>query len=162
MISEIKPIGSINATVRVPGSKSITNRALICAVLVQGESYIHNASDSDDTALMINGLNQLGVLVRKQNDMLIVHGTGGKLYAPKFPIPTGNAGTTLRFLISLAALAQGKVIFEGAERMAERPITELLEALRMLGVRATVHERLPHYEVEGGSLSGGQIGRAHV
>jgi 3-phosphoshikimate 1-carboxyvinyltransferase len=155
MIREIKPISSVNATVRVPGSKSITNRALICAALAQGESYIHNASDSDDTALMNNGLNQLGVLVRKQNDALIVYGTGGKLYAPKFPIPTGNAGTTLRFLISLAALAQGKVVFEAVERMAERPISDLLEALRMLGVRAAADERLAHYEVEGGSFSGG-------
>lgn len=155
MIKEITPAGSVKARICVPGSKSITNRVLICAALAQGESTIRNASDSDDTALLANGLNQLGVLVRKQNDALIVHGTGGKLYAPKFPIPVGNAGTTLRFLISLAALAQGKVVLEGASRMSERPINDLLDALAMVGVKARAHPGIPRYEVEGGTLNGG-------
>ncbi|MEK9137975.1 MAG: 3-phosphoshikimate 1-carboxyvinyltransferase, partial [Bacteroidota bacterium] len=67
---EIIPTARVNARIRVPGSKSITNRALICAALAKGESVIRNASDSDDTALMANGLNQLGVLVRKSDDDL--------------------------------------------------------------------------------------------
>lgn len=155
MIKEIRPVGSVNARICVPGSKSITNRALICAALAQGESTIRNASDSDDTALLANGLNQLGVLVRKRDDALIVHGTGGKLYAPKFPIPVGNAGTTLRFLISLSSLAQGKVVLEGAHRMSERPMEELLNALRSFGVKVNARSGIPRYEVEGGTLKGG-------
>ncbi len=154
MIKEIRPLsGTINASVKVPGSKSITNRALFCAALAKGESIIRNASDSNDTALMINGLNQLGVLVRRTDSGLIVEGTGGKLYAPKFPIPVGNAGTTLRFLLSLASLAQGKTIFEGSERMAERPIDDLVNSLSTLGVKAQVHQS--RYIVEGPSLQGG-------
>ncbi len=157
MIREIIPISSVNATVNVPGSKSITNRALICAALAQGESVIRNASDSDDTRLMANGLNQLGVLVRPQDDSLLVQGTGGKLHAPRFPIPVGNAGTTLRFMLSLAALAQGTTTFEADPRMAERPITDLLDALHLLGVEAVVDERGPRYRVSGGGLAGGAV-----
>lgn len=154
MIKEIRPLsGSINARIIVPGSKSITNRALICTALAKGESVIHNASDSNDTALMINGLNQLGVLVRRSNNELMVEGTGGKLYAPKFPIPVGNAGTTLRFMLSLAALAQGKTVFEGSERMAERPIDDLMNSLSALGVKTQVQNS--RYTIEGPSLRGG-------
>ena len=157
MFKEIKTVGGpVNARIRVPGSKSISNRALVCAALAQGESGILNASDSDDTALMANGLNQLGVLVRRQgDDTLVVHGTGGKLYAPKFPIPVGNAGTTLRFLISLAALAEGKVVLEGVERMSQRPINELLDALSAWGAKSRSHAGSARYEIEGGGLKGG-------
>lgn len=146
----------LRATVSVPGSKSLTNRALLCAALARGQSVLRNASDSDDTALMCNGLNQLGVLVRRLQDDLVVSGTGGRLFAPKFPIPVGNAGTTLRFLLTLASLAEGTTVFEGNARMAERPMHELLEALRVLGVRAETP--IPgRYVVHGGSLAGGEV-----
>ena len=150
---EIKTAGKVHALVRVPGSKSITNRALVCGALAHGDSTILDASDSTDTALMSNGLNQLGVLVRKSGDALVVSGTGGKLYAPKFPIPVGNAGTTLRFLISLASLAKGRTVLEGDVRMAGRPIDDLLDALRHLGVDARVLG--VRYSVDGGNLAGG-------
>jgi 3-phosphoshikimate 1-carboxyvinyltransferase len=153
MIREITPIEKINARVRVPGSKSITNRALICSALAHGESVISNPSDSDDTALMANGLNQLGVLVRKSEETLVVSGTGARLFAPKFPIPVGNAGTTLRFLISLSALADGNTVFESDMRMAERPIDDLLDALRQLGVQTRTFGT--RYTVRGGGLRGG-------
>lgn len=155
IIREIKPVGKINARIKVPGSKSITNRALICAALAQGTSTILNASDSDDTALMANGLNQLGVLVRKGEDSLVASGTGGRLFAPKFPIPVGNAGTTFRFLLSLAALAEGKTAFESDMRMAERPSGGLLDALRQLGVEAQALGT--RYVVRGGKLRGGLV-----
>ena len=155
MIKEIQPAGPVQAKVRVPGSKSLTNRALICAALANGTSQLTNASDSTDTALLCNGLNQLGVLVRKMDNVLVVEGTGGRLYAPKFPIPVGNAGTTLRFMLSLASLATGEVVFEADSRMAERPMTELLDALRMLGVECRAEGIAPRYVVKGGSLRGG-------
>ncbi len=157
MLKETKPSGIVNASIDVPGSKSITNRALICAALAEGDSSIRNWSDSDDTGLMMNGLNQLGVLVRRSKEGLVVQGTGGKLYAPKFPIPVGNAGTTLRFLFSLAALAKGKVIFEGAERIAERPIADLRDALGSLGIQTEFTAGIPRFQVEGGRLGGGNI-----
>jgi 3-phosphoshikimate 1-carboxyvinyltransferase len=153
-VKEILPAGPVRARVIVPGSKSITNRALICAALARGESVIQNASDSDDTALMANGLNQLGVLARRNGDSLVVDGTGGKLYAPKFPIPVGNAGTTFRFLLSLAALAEGRTVFEGAERMAERPVDDLLGALRQMGVEVEKDPVAARWSVTGGTVKG--------
>ncbi len=156
-VREVKPTGPVHARISVPGSKSMTNRALICAALAKGESTIHNPSDSDDTALMANGLNQLGVLARKSGETLIVEGTGGKLYAPKFPIPVGNAGTTFRFLLSVAALADGKTVFEGAERMADRPLGDLLAALQQAGVKVEKHPVLPKWEVHGGTMSGERV-----
>jgi 3-phosphoshikimate 1-carboxyvinyltransferase len=145
----------VKATVTVPGSKSITNRALICASLAKGESVIVNASDSDDTALMANGLNQLGVLVRKSGSDLVVEGTGGRFFAPKFSIPVGNAGTTLRFLIGLAAIAKGKTVFEGSARMGERPVSALIDSLHMLGVESESLDFVTRYAVVGGTLTGG-------
>lgn len=145
----------ITATIAVPGSKSITNRALICAALGLGESRIGNYSDGDDTSLLANGLNQLGILVRRDGPSLIVEGKGGRVYGPKFPIPVGNAGTTLRFLVTLAALADRGVVFEGSPRMAERPITDLLVALKSLGTDATFEDLFARYKVQGGSFRGG-------
>jgi 3-phosphoshikimate 1-carboxyvinyltransferase len=155
MVREIVPTGPVNAEVTVPGSKSITNRALICASLAQGESLLKNASDSDDTNLMANGLNQLGILVRKSGDGLVVEGKGGRVYAPKFPIPVGNAGTTFRFLAGLAALADGSVSFEADMRMGQRPHDELFDALAQLGTKASKSGGFARYTVQGGSLNGG-------
>jgi 3-phosphoshikimate 1-carboxyvinyltransferase len=135
----------------------LTNRALICAALADGESHIEHASDSDDTSLLANGLNQLGVLVRRIEDRLVVSGKGGRLFAPRFPIPVGNAGTTLRFLLSLAALADGPVVLEGSARIAERPVQDLLDALSAMGVRTEFRTGVPRYVVHGGKLDGGDV-----
>jgi 3-phosphoshikimate 1-carboxyvinyltransferase len=156
-VREIRTRGSVHGEFLVPGSKSVTNRALVCASLARGESHLLHASDSDDTALMANGLNQMGVLVRSQEGDLTVSGEGGILSAPKFPIPVQNAGTTLRFLLSLAALARGRTRFEGSPRMAERPIDDLLSGLGALGVSAVKLPGGALYEVTGGTLGGGDI-----
>lgn len=140
---------------RVPGSKSIANRALVCAALAAGESVIRNIADSTDTTMLVNGLDQMGVLARVNGTDALVQGTGGALYAPKFPVPVGNAGTTLRFMISVAARAQGVTTFEGSERMAGRPITPLVDALAGLGVRVEVVPQMSRYTVHGGGLTGG-------
>jgi 3-phosphoshikimate 1-carboxyvinyltransferase len=152
----ISPIQVVNGTMRVPGSKSIANRALVCASLAAGESVIHNVSDSTDTAMMLNGLDQMGVLARANGTDVRVHGTGGILHAPKYPVPVGNAGTTLRFMISVAARAQGVTTFEGSERMAGRPITPLVDALAGLGVRVDVAVPVSRYTVHGGGMTGGR------
>jgi 3-phosphoshikimate 1-carboxyvinyltransferase len=143
----------LHGSVCVPGSKSITNRALICASLAKGASVIHGGSEAEDTLLMVNGLNQLGVLVRREGKDLVVHGTGGRLFAPKFPIPVRNAGTTLRFLMGISSLARGRVLFEGDFRMAERPSDGLITALRTLGVPGEA--RGTRFAVTGGTLQGG-------
>jgi len=157
MVKEIATRGPLRGRFRAPGSKSITNRALVCASLAHGRSVLENASDSDDTGLFANGLNLLGVLVRKSGSDLVVDGSGGGLYAPKFPIPVGNAGTTLRFLLSLAALARGTVVCEGSDRMGERPIEGLLEPLRSLGIDAVRLAGHARYEIVGGTLRGGDV-----
>ena len=157
MTRRIETSGPLRATVHVPGSKSITNRGLVCAALARGESRLVNASSSDDSGLMANGLNQLGVLVRRTEEGMIVVGTGGTLYAPKYPIPVGNAGTTLRFLLSVSALAEGTTVLEGSGRMAERPNEELVAALRSLGVTVGHREGTSRFEVGGGSLEGGLV-----
>ena len=154
-IKEITPTGPVHARVRVPGSKSITNRALVCAALAEGESFLSGVSDSDDTALMSNGLNQLGVLVRKTDNAVVVSGTGGRLFAPKFPIPVGNAGTTFRFLLSVAGLAEGKTTFETDIRMSGRPNAQLLDALGQLGVKVEAFGT--RFIVHGGSFAGGTV-----
>lgn len=145
----------------MPGSKSITNRALVCAALARGETLLANASDSDDSALMIAALDQLGVLARRAERGLIVRGSEGRLFAPRYPIRVGNAGTTLRFLLSLAALAQGTTVLEGSERMASRPNDDLLEALRAQGVSLRQTPGSARYEVEGTGLRGGEL-RVHA
>ena len=105
---------------------------------------------------MANGLNQLGILVRKSGSSLIVEGKGGMLYAPKFPIPVGNAGTTLRFLAGLASLAKGSVTFEGHPRMSERSMSGLLNALTSLGVQSRDFGPASRYIITGGTLQGGK------
>jgi len=151
----IHPGGPLRALVCVPGSKSFTNRALVCAALADGQSTLRSASDSDDTSLLANGLNQLGVLVRSDGGDLVVTGTGGRLTAPRYPIPVGNAGTTFRFLLSVACLARGRTVFSVSERMAERPIDDLLEALRALGGNIQAMPWVPQFEVHGSGLTGG-------
>ncbi|HSQ76829.1 MAG TPA: 3-phosphoshikimate 1-carboxyvinyltransferase [Bacteroidota bacterium] len=152
----ISPVDHLEGLMHVPGSKSISNRALVCAALAGGESVIRNSSDSTDTGMMINGLNQMGVLAVHSGDHLTVHGTGGRLYAPKYPIPVGNAGTTLRFLLSVAARATGTTVFEGSSRMALRPITPLIDALGELGVQVGFQRDTSRYVVTGGTLRGGE------
>lgn len=150
-------VGVARGTARVPGSKSFTNRALVCAALASGESKLHDASDADDTRLMRNGLDQLGIGIREAGGDLLVSGKGGRLFAPKFPIPVGNAGTTFRFLLAAAALADGPVTLEGDERMAERPNEELLDALGALGVDVRQSAPGARYTVAGGGIRGGAV-----
>ncbi len=153
-MKELRTATALRGTVTVPGSKSATNRALICAALAAGESTIRGASDAEDVALMKNGLDQLGVAAIG-GATIRVHGRGGKISAPKFPIPVGNAGTTLRFLLALSAMADGRVVIQGSERMAERPNDELVAALRSLGVQ--VAAGAAQFTVSGGRFEGGAV-----
>ncbi|HTX99690.1 MAG TPA: 3-phosphoshikimate 1-carboxyvinyltransferase [Bacteroidota bacterium] len=157
MQARVHPVsGPIHGRMRVPGSKSITNRALVCAAMAQGTSELVNASESDDTTLLSNGLNLLGVLARRAGDRLVVEGQGGMLSSPKFPIPIGNAGTTFRFLLSLSGLAKGTTRFSLSPRMAERPLDDLVRALDQLGVRVERDVSGLVVSVHGGGIRGGK------
>jgi len=157
MIREARRSGPLAGRMRVPGSKSLTNRALVCASLSSGTSVLTNASESDDTALLVNGLNQLGILVLKKGPDLEVRGGGGVLHAPKFPIPSGNAGTTLRFLLALSALARGTTVIETSSRMAERPNDDIVGALKGMGLEVLHDPGSPRFEVSGRGVPGGEI-----
>lgn len=136
---EIKPLhGSIHATVRPPGSKSITNRALVCAALADGASTLAGALDSEDTRVMIDGLRRLGVEVesRDAGRTLVVRGAAGEIPALEADLFCANSGTTIRFLTALATLGHGSFRLDGIERMRARPIADLLDALNQLGAHA--------------------------
>jgi 3-phosphoshikimate 1-carboxyvinyltransferase len=136
---EIQPAsGPIRATVRPPGSKSITNRALVCTALAEGVSTLVGALDSEDTRVMIESLGRLGIPIESRNAgrTLAVHGAAGQIPALEAELFCANSGTTIRFLTALATLGHGAFRLDGVERMRERPIGDLLDTLNQLGARA--------------------------
>ena len=128
----------IQGRVRAPGSKSITNRAVICAALAHGTSQITGALDSDDTRIMISGLKNLGFNVDANwnKQTLFIHGSAGLIPKSQASIDCQASGTTMRFLTALVSLGHGHYVLDGTARMRQRPIGDLLNALRMLGVEA--------------------------
>ena len=143
---EIQPIaGPLNATIRPPGSKSLTNRALVCAALARGVSNLHGVLHSEDTRVMIEALAALGIAIEEDSadaPVAAVTGCGGRVSAGLADLFVANSGTTIRFLTALAALGRGTFRLQGTRRMHERPIQDLLDSLVQLGVRA--RERARH------------------
>lgn len=122
----------VDGRVVVPGSKSITNRALVCAALATGSSRLEGVLDSDDTRVMRDGLVRLGAEVTTRDDHLQVTGTAGRVGSASIDVRA--SGTTMRFLAAVAALG-GPVVLDGTDRMRERPLGPLLDALVGLGAR---------------------------
>lgn len=142
----------------VPGSKSITNRALVLAALAEGESTLEGVLHSDDTRHMRNALGALGITIEDLGPTTLrVQGGRARLRAPKEPIFVGNSGTTVRFLAALACLVPGPVTLVGDEHMAKRPIADLVDGLRQLGVRIDCESGCPPLTVHGGKLPGGSL-----
>lgn len=134
----ITPSGPIRASIRPPGSKSITNRALICAALAQGRSILRGALQSEDTEVMIESLRRLGIPVSVDSAASTFEITG---FGKNWPNHTaelfiGNSGTSVRFLTAMLATGKGEYRLDGIARMRERPIGDLLASLRELGVDA--------------------------
>jgi 3-phosphoshikimate 1-carboxyvinyltransferase len=156
---EIKTASRVQGTVEAPASKSYTNRALVIAGLAVGESRLDHPLFSDDTHYMQEALKLYGVPVRQEKDAIIVNGRGGVLQAPSSGIFVGNAGTAMRFLTTFAALAPGKSLLDGDERMRQRPIEDLLDCLRAMGVKAeSVNNNLcPPLSISGGRIPGGRV-----
>ena len=157
-VLEIPTRGAIDAVVRVPGSKSITNRALLIAALASGESQLSGGLESDDTLAMIEGLTALGCEIGLGPERWRVQGRRGKLQRSGAAIHARSSGTTARFLTAAAALANGTVVIDGSPRMRERPIADLTEALGRLGVRVDMlgQQGCPPVRVHGGALPGGR------
>ena len=158
---EITPAaGPIRGRIRPPGSKSITNRALVCAALAQGDTTLSGALDSEDTRVMIEGLRQLGVKIEVEDEArtLVVHGRGGRIPASTADLFVGNSGTTIRFLTAVCALGYGGYRLDGVPRMRQRPIGDLLDALNQLGAncRGALHDDYPPVEIRAAGLRGGK------
>src|ERR1700689_3255777 len=151
-ILEIQPLTKPpNCTITVPGSKSITNRALILAALAKGKCTLRGALWSDDTQVMVDSLQKLGFEVTVEPDpteecnrTITVVGRDGEIPAKKAELYVGNAGTAARFLTALVCLGHGEYVIRGDKRMHERPMKELFDALGCLGAKIESSEdRLP-------------------
>lgn len=136
---EIQPVTTpIDAEVAIPGSKSITNRALLIAALAEGISQLDNALMSDDTRYMANALRDLGIRIDENPSEATfrVFGTGGRVPADNAELHIGNSGTSARFLTAYLGLGHGTYLVDGVARMRERPIQDLLDGLAPLGATA--------------------------
>ena len=131
----IEPCAVLSGTIRPPGSKSITNRALVCAALAEGTSTLSGALESDDTRVMTESLARLGIAAEMDREQrtITVAGCGGSIPNAAAELYIGNSGTTVRFLTALLATAHGTYRLDGTPRMRERPIDDLIQALAQLG-----------------------------
>ena len=159
---EIEPLsGPINAVAPVPGSKSLTNRALLIAALAQGTTCLRNALFSDDSRYFVSCLQALGFTVRADEaaTTIEVEGLGGRIPAEHAQLFVGNAGTAARFLTAFVALGHGEYVVDGVERMRQRPIGDLLDGLRVLGVdaEAPLGNNCPPVRVRARGIVGGQV-----
>jgi len=133
---ELAPIRRARGTIRLPGSKSISNRILLLAALAAGETLIHDLLESDDTQVMLEALRVLGVeWSRAGGGKMRVRGTAGAFPVKRAQLSLGNAGTVFRPLTAVLALMGGDYRLEGVARMHERPIGDLVDALNGLGAR---------------------------
>jgi 3-phosphoshikimate 1-carboxyvinyltransferase len=135
---EITPVDRpVDGTVRPPGSKSLTNRALIVAALAEGPSVLNGVLDSQDTRVMIDSLERLGLAVEHDRAQATVRieGCAGHPREPEAELWLENSGTSIRFLTALCTLGFGQYRLDGNARMRERPIAELVDTLNRLGAR---------------------------
>ena len=130
---DIPPLTGAHGTVHLPGSKSISNRVLLLAALSRGQTVVHDLLASDDTAVMLAALRQMGCSVEQAGQTAVIGGLGGKLVNAQGKLFMGNAGTAMRPLTAALALLGGDYELSGVPRMHERPIGDLVDALRQLG-----------------------------
>lgn len=129
----LAPIAEASGHIRVPGSKSITNRALLLAALGTGKTTLANPLHADDTERMKAALDALGVMIVDHGETLDIVGCGGDFPNRDADLYVGNAGTVARTLTAILAFADGSFRLDGNERMRERPIADLVDSLRLLG-----------------------------
>jgi 3-phosphoshikimate 1-carboxyvinyltransferase len=155
---EIKPRKLTGCSVSVPGSKSYTHRILIAVSLADGPCIVENGLQSEDTLLTMAALKQMGIPIDLVGNRLTVMGNKGKLKAPDKPVYLGNSGTSMRLLTGVASLCQGVCTLTGSDRMKQRPIQDLLDALSHIGVKARSIDAngCPPVEIFGGSVKGGK------
>jgi 3-phosphoshikimate 1-carboxyvinyltransferase len=147
------------AVVRVPGSKSLTNRALIVAAMADGPSVLTGALDCEDTRVMVEALRNLGIEVEHKpaSAWIRVNGCGGTIPARTAALDVANSGTSLRFLTAMLATGQGTFHLDGTPRMRQRPVADLLTALNGLGAdaRSDLGTGCPPLTIRASGLDGG-------
>lgn len=146
-----------SATITPPGSKSLTNRALILAALTDGVSDISNVLVADDTRVMIDALGMLGFSLEQHDTTIRIGGRGGTVPSRSAQLFCGNSGTSIRFLTALVSLGNGVYTLDGIERMRQRPIGALVDLLTTLGVRCEYvgQHGFPPVKVLADGLAGG-------
>lgn len=151
--------GPFRAEVRVPGSKSLTNRALPIAAMAEGESTLEGVLFAEDTEHMLRALDELGYALEVDRDArrVRVGGRGGRIPAESVRLMCGNSGTTIRFLTAMLALGHGDYVLDGVARMRQRPIDQLASALSALGAEIGYEgaDGFPPVRVAGRGLRGG-------
>jgi len=158
----LKPISHIDGDVNLPGSKSLSNRALLLAALAEGTTTIRNLLQSDDTRHMLNALKQLGIeytLSEDKTGCSVVGNAGALKNAELQELFLGNAGTAMRPLCAALCLGKGTYVLTGEPRMKERPIGHLVDALRQAGAEISYleNEGYPPLKIEANGLKGGKV-----
>jgi 3-phosphoshikimate 1-carboxyvinyltransferase len=159
---EIQPVGGpIDGCIRPPGSKSLTNRALLIAALAHGRSVLRGVLESDDTRVMRDSLQKLGIAAdyHRDTDTMLVDGCGGTFKQAEGTLFVNNSGTTIRFLTAALAMAGGRYVLDGAPRMRERPIGPLVRALQSIGATISTgsENECPPVSIASPRLVGGAI-----
>ncbi len=157
----IQPIGPFDVRLRPPGSKSLTNRALLLAALAEGTSELSHVLFADDTRRMIDALLTLGFIlhVDERNASVTVEGRGGEIPSQNAELMLGNAGTAVRFLTAACCLGKGTYKIDGVPRMRQRPIGQLIDPLRKLGaeIEYIAGQGFPPLRITGSAMRGGTI-----
>ena len=156
MSPEIK-MKETKTEVEVPGSKSLTQRALIAATLAEGSSLIRHPLIAEDTEHLIGGLKKLGAGIEKVDEGFAVTGTGGAIAGNVREIFLGYNGTALRFLTAIVCLGRGKYVLTGEKRLCERPVGPLVGALQEMGVDISCSNNCPPVEITANGLKGGKV-----
>jgi len=154
---DLHPIASVAGTVKMPGSKSISNRVLLLAALARGNTLVRDLLDADDTRVMLEALKRLGVEVATVASGIEIRGVAGGFPVKDADLALGNAGTAFRPLAAALALAGGEYRLSGSPRMHERPIGDLVDALRRLGahIEYSGTEGFPPLAVHPGRIRAG-------
>ncbi len=158
----LDPIAKVSGEVNVPGSKSLSNRALLLAALAEGETELTNLLDSEDIEHMLNALTKLGINYRLSEDktQCVIQGNGGAFnVAEPLELFLGNAGTAMRPLCAALAASNVDTVLTGEPRMEERPIGDLVDALREADAEVTYlkNEGYPPLQIKGKTLNGGEM-----
>jgi hypothetical protein len=163
----VTPIKSLDGTVTLPGSKSLSNRCLLLAALSEGNTRVDNLLESDDIRYMLEALDQMKVPVERHSaEAVTVTGQNGPINSPLGEDETcelflGNAGTAMRPLAAALCMGKGKFVLDGVSRMRERPIADLIDGLKQLGADVTCVEETgcPPVTINAQGLKGGKVCR---